>query len=679
MALPTDHTAVTWVANYPTVVGCSSKIDSGGQLVEVMFSSFANQTDLCFDCMLKDSKGTILANSNLILSNETTAFCDFKGFSETSSLEEGRRRNDVSLEVALRDSTRRRDGVDFSALFQHLNDKASDLAINVYNCGGENEMLNCSTCRTYQYCYWSKKLARCTVVEDETTSNTECPVITSITPNSGVFDEGDIITLKGSYFVEGLTIHFTSQSDKTKVISGNLSLVDTETLNVTLEEFMDPARYDISVTVESGRSFTNTDDMTIDADDKPVSLTLILAIAIPVGAIVVALIIVAIVLIVKRGGLHPYSFDVNKKPDFTQFSYATDIWNSSRGGSVFPDDDNARNEFRALLQNPNVCAAVCKATSSTEADKFTGAMVYVNATNGHCIDLLMTLVDQEVESVPNSTQLFRGNSLASKAFRAYSRMVGLNYLWMTLARFIHELNHLANAKEGKKDADQDAGASGATSVLSTEFEVDPTKLAAGADEESQSYALSQRARQLVLCIINSTQHLPPELRSFAVKLTAHVTKRFPDAEHIAIGGTFFLRFICPAIIAPHSYGLLMTKDRKNPIVPSDRLQRQLILLGKVLQNLANGVLFGKKEPFMIGMNDFISSNLEQVNEWMEKISKGSDSFSEQPGSVPQKTVSDSYNFLASHVRNNMPKIRAALQEQGAPGDLAGRLEASVGH
>jgi len=516
----------------------------------------------------------------------------------------------------------------------------------------------------------------CTVDMDETSSK-DCPAIDSISPKDGVFDKGDSVTIRGRLFVDGLNVTFTSQDDADNVVVGNVSFVGEDTLNVTFNDDVSAALYNLNILVESGRSFVDTEDMTLDVS-RPMPYWVIIAIVVPVALIVIILVIVAIVLIRKRGGFHPYSFDVSKKPDFTQFSYATDIWNSGRNGAVFPDDDNSRNEFRALLQDPNVCTAICKATSSTEADKFTGAMVYVNATNGHCLDLLMTLVDQEVESVPNSTQLFRGNSLASKAFRAYSRMVGLDYLWMTLARFIHELNHLANAKEGKKESDQDSG-DGATSVLSTEFEVDPTKLAAGADEEMQSYALSQRARQLVLCILNSTQHLPPELRAFAVQLTSHVTQRFPDAEHIAIGGTFFLRFICPAIIAPHSYGLLMTPDRKKPVVPGDRLQRQLILLGKVLQNLANGVLFGKKEPFMIGMNDFISSNLEQVNEWMEQISKGNGSFSEQPGSVPKNTVLDSYNFLASHVRNNMPKIRSALQAQNAPANLAQRLESAVGN
>jgi len=339
--------------------------------------------------------------------------------------------------------------------------------------------LSCSKCRNYLGCKWSKQYSKCTSVEDDTSSDVECPTIISVSPTSAVFEKGTNITVSGTFFIEGLSISLTPKDKKNKAVFGNLTFIDSKTLNFTLEDDMDADFFNVSVVSSNNRSYASTEGLSIESQVKPLSLTIILAIAIPVAAVVIALIIVAIVLIIKRGGLHPFAFDVNKKPDFTKFSYATDIWNSQHGGTPFPDDDNARNELRALLQNPNVCSALCKATSSTEADKFTGAMVYVNATNGHCIDLLMALVDQEVESVPNSTQLFRGNSLASKAFRAYSRMVGLEYLWMTLARFIHELNHLANEKEGKKENDQDSGDNGAPSVLSTEFEVDPTKLAAG--------------------------------------------------------------------------------------------------------------------------------------------------------------------------------------------------------
>lgn len=48
--------------------------------------------------------------------------------------------------------------------------------------------------------------------------------------------------------------------------------------------------------------------------------------------------------------------------------------------------------------------------------------MYINASRGQYVDPWVAMVDQKVESVPNSTQLFQDNSLASKAVRAYSRM-----------------------------------------------------------------------------------------------------------------------------------------------------------------------------------------------------------------------------------------------------------------
>jgi len=332
--------------------------------------------------------------------------------------------------------------------------------------------------------------------------------------------------------------------------------------------------------------------------------------------------------------------------------------------------------------------AINKATSATEADKYTSAMVYINASNGHATDFLLRLVEDEVQTVPNETQLFRGNSLASKSFRAYSRMVGLDYLWMTLARFIHELNHLVESSkvqsssrsknvelESVSSSSTNASTGESMSILSAELEVDPTKLSAGSDEESNSYMLSQRARQLLLCILNSTQYMPSELRFVAYSLAHDVHERFPGSERIAIGGTFFLRFICPALIAPHSYALLMTPDRKKPIVPNDQLQRQLVLLGKVLQNLANGVLFGKKEPFMIRMNQFITKNLESVGQWMDEISSSNSSFKESPTDVPQNVLTDSYQFVLAHITTNLRKIQANLQQAQAPPQLYASLEA----
>ena len=54
--------------------------------------------------------------------------------------------------------------------------------------------------------------------------------------------------------------------------------------------------------------------------------------------------------------------------------------------------------------------------------------------------------------------------------------------------------------------------------------------------------------------------------------------------------------------------------------PGVELQRQLVLLSKVLQNLANGVRFGKKEDFMIKLNHFIDENITPLYNFYDTIS-----------------------------------------------------------
>ena len=81
----------------------------------------------------------------------------------------------------------------------------------------------------------------------------------------------------------------------------------------------------------------------------------------------------------------------------------------------------------------------------------------------------------------------------------------------------------------------------------------------------------------------------------------------------AIGAFIFLRFYNTGITVPESFGLMQTP-------PKQSARRQLILLSKVLQNLANGVKFGAKETFMTKLNGFIISNQEKLKAFYDKIS-----------------------------------------------------------
>lgn len=90
-------------------------------------------------------------------------------------------------------------------------------------------------------------------------------------------------------------------------------------------------------------------------------------------------------------------------------------------------------------------------------------------------------------------------------------------------------------------------------------------------------------------------------------------KRFPEAKFTAVGAFIFLRFFCPAIVAPDAEGLVSS-------TPSKEMRRGLLLIAKVVQNLANNVLFGAKEPYMFPLNDFLTQHIYRVTTFLREIS-----------------------------------------------------------
>lgn len=55
-------------------------------------------------------------------------------------------------------------------------------------------------------------------------------------------------------------------------------------------------------------------------------------------------------------------------------------------------------------------------------------------------------------------------------------------------------------------------------------------------------------------------------------------------------------------------------------VPSKEMRRGLTLIAKIIQNLANNVLFGAKEPYMFPLNDFLTHEIYRVTTFLREIS-----------------------------------------------------------
>jgi len=57
-----------------------------------------------------------------------------------------------------------------------------------------------------------------------------------------------------------------------------------------------------------------------------------------------------------------------------------------------------------------------------------------------------------------------------------------------------------------------------------------------------------------------------------------------------------------------------------PDAPDAQLQRALLLLTKIIQNVANGVQFGAKEQFMTHFNGLVTEFTPQMTDFLASIS-----------------------------------------------------------
>ncbi|KAF6766033.1 GTPase activating protein [Ephemerocybe angulata] len=88
------------------------------------------------------------------------------------------------------------------------------------------------------------------------------------------------------------------------------------------------------------------------------------------------------------------------------------------------------------------------------------------------------------------------------------------------------------------------------------------------------------------------------------------TETFPKQS---VSAFCFLRFIVPAILHPHLFGLY-------PGSPPETVQRSLTLIAKVIQSLANLNASSQKESFMSGVKDFITSSLPAMTDYIAAVS-----------------------------------------------------------
>lgn len=135
------------------------------------------------------------------------------------------------------------------------------------------------------------------------------------------------------------------------------------------------------------------------------------------------------------------------------------------------------------------------------------------------------------------------------------------------------------------------------------LEVDPSKLGSGGGNSVSNNLL--KLEEAVARVISSVislvpTRLPADVFSFFGMLFSSLNQFFPGENDFfkASAGFLFLRWICPAIFSPVFFSL-------TEVTPSPESQRSLVLVAKVVQNIANGVEFGQKENYLIPLNPLV--------------------------------------------------------------------------
>ncbi|OBZ70421.1 Neurofibromin [Grifola frondosa] len=260
-------------------------------------------------------------------------------------------------------------------------------------------------------------------------------------------------------------------------------------------------------------------------------------------------------------------------------------------------------------QDVSLAMAICEICPPTEVDSIISVMLNIFDTRSSLLNLLKSMIDREISRTDADTSLFRGNTICTRFLSAFAKIYG-------------------NCRN--------AGG--------TWYELDPSKVSEKELKQNKE-TVEFVAASFLEIIGSSVPAIPSIIREICSHIAKAVNGVWPEAKFAALGAFIFLRFISPAVVSPE------TVDVE---VPADLIARRgLMTIAKIIQNLANNILFGK-EWHMTILNDFLKANIVNVTQFLSEINKYSPPVSdEEPDEWLDRTYDDTdtivlHRFFEKH-------------------------------
>ncbi|KAF8846384.1 Rho GTPase activation protein [Paxillus ammoniavirescens] len=230
------------------------------------------------------------------------------------------------------------------------------------------------------------------------------------------------------------------------------------------------------------------------------------------------------------------------------------------------------------------------------------------------VEHIIEYAEFEVDGSPSShSTLFRGNTIFTKTMESAMAFYGRAFLEASIGKIIRQLCFEKIA-----------------------IEVDPNRSGKSAkDVERGVEQLVEWCQAIWDSIYANRGNCPHEMRRLFEHVRKLVENRYKkqhgqetqnrELPWQSVSAFCFLRFMVPAILHPHLFGLA-------PGLPSATVQRSLTLIAKVVQSLANLNATVQKEKYMRGIKDFLQQNLPAMVDYILVISTPiPDTYSPQSG------------------------------------------------